>query len=230
MAAMELYVSLPRNEVALARAAADAGADAIKVHMNVEHAASGTVFGSYEAEHERIREIMAAVDCRVGLMPGADPAALPTAEQLTSLAESGLDFVNIYSHHMPLWFLDLPLRRIVALSSFDGMVETPYYSTRFFFPRGSQDNRIHLCEASIFPHEQYGQPFTFADYRRLRVLQDFVDVPLVVPTQKHITPGDAVWLKRTGTAGLIIGAIVTGSTVDSVGRATAAYRTAIDGA
>jgi hypothetical protein len=225
---MELYVSLPRNDVELARAAADAGADALKVHMNVHHTASGTRFGSYAEEHERIREIIAAVDCPVGLMPGADPAVLPEAAELESLAEAGLSFVNIYSHHMPLWFLDLPLRRIVALGSFDGFVETAYYASRFHYPKGSP-NRVSMVEASIAPHEDYGKPFTFADYRQLRILQEYVDVPLAVPTQKHITPDDARWLKRTGTAALIIGAIVAGSTAESLARATATYKAAITG-
>src|SRR5207237_10168995 len=122
---MELVVSLPRNDVELARAAEQAGAQALKVHMNVHHHASGTRFGSLADEHERVREIIAAVKVPVGLMPGADPAKLPTADELTSLASAGLNFLDIYTNHMPLWFLDLPLRLILALRSFDGFLEPP---------------------------------------------------------------------------------------------------------
>lgn len=225
---MELIVSLPGNDVELARAAADAGADALKVHMNVYHHASGVEFGSFSQEAPKIREILAAVKCPVGLMPGADPGALPTREELESLKPGGLDFIDIYAHHMPLWFVELPFRIIVALAEFDGFVEPAYYTTHFVWPPASQANRFAMCEASIFPHEQYGEPFTFHDYRRLRVLQEYVDVPLLVPTQKKITPDDAKWLKRTGTGGLMIGAVVTGLTAQSIAQATAAYRQAID--
>src|SRR6188508_1992560 len=117
---MELIVSLPRNDVELAKAAAESGAHAVKVHMNVRHDASGTGFGSYAEEHETVREIIKAVKIPVGLMPGADPANLPAQDELNSLAAAGLEFVDIYTHHMPLWFLELPLRLIVALGSFDG--------------------------------------------------------------------------------------------------------------
>ena len=227
---MELIVSLPRNDVALAKAAAGAGADALKVHMNVLHEASSTRFGSFAEEAPAVREILGAVKCAVGLMPGGAPDALPTREELLSLEPAGLNFLDIYAHNMPLWFIDLPYRLIVALSSFDGFVEPPYYTTHFHWPPESQRNRIAMCEASIFTHEEYGAPFTFADYRRLRVLQEYVDVPLVVPTQKAITPEDAQWLKRTGTGALMIGAVVTGLTAESIARATAEYRRAIDAA
>lgn len=225
---MQLIVSLPGNKVELARAAAEAGADALKVHMNVLHHASGIEFGSFAEEAPRVRDILAAVKCPVGLMPGADPALLPTRAELESLQPAGLDFIDIYAHHMPLWFVELPFRLIIALAHFDGFVEPPYYTTHFIWPPESQKNRFAMCEASIFPHEEYGEPFTFYDYRRLRVLQEYADVPILVPTQKHITPDDAKWLKRTGTGGLMIGAVVTGTTAESIAKATAEYRKAID--
>jgi hypothetical protein len=225
---MELIVSLPGNDVELARAAADAGADALKVHMNVFHHASGVEFGSFAQEAPKVRQILAAVKCPVGLMPGANASTLPSREELESLRPDGLDFLDIYAQHMPLWFVELPYRLIVALAEFDGFVEPAYYTTHFVWPPTSQVNRFAMCEASIFPHEQYGQPFTYYDYRRLRVLQEYVDVPLLVPTQKNITPDDAKWLRRTGTGGLMIGAVVTGNTPQSIAEATALYRKAID--
>jgi hypothetical protein len=224
---MELFVSLPENDLDLAQAAAQSGADAIKVHMNVSHEASGTHFGGFAEERERVERIIAAVDCPVGLMPGASFDKLPTREELESL--SGLAFLDIYTHHMPLWFLDLPHKLIVALREFDGFTEPPFYLTHMFYPPEANTNRIGMAEASIFSPEELGKPFTFHDYRRLRILQEYIDVPLVVPTQKFITPEDAVWLKRGGTGALMIGAVVTGRTADGIAAATAAYRRAIDG-
>lgn len=225
---MELIVSLPRNDIKLAKAAAAAGANGIKVHMNVEHNASKTSFGSFAEEADTVLKIIEAVDIPVGLMPGAAPDRLPTQGELEQLIDAGLNFVDIYTHHMPLWFIELPCKLIVAFNEFDGLTEPPYYTTHFYWPPDSPGNRIFMAEASIFPPEQYGTPFTYADLRRLRILQEYVDVPLLVPTQKHITPGDAVWLKRSGTGGLMIGAVVTGTDAGSISKATAAYRKAID--
>ena len=225
---MKLIVSLPRNEPQLAIAAANAGADAIKLHMNVEHRASGTRFGSYSEEIGVIREISSSVNCSVGLMPGADIASLPTKDEMLALHEAGIDFVDIYTQHMPLWFLDLPQKLIVAYDSFDGFVEPAFYMSHVYWPRGSNRNRIFMVEASIARPEDYGKPFSFHDARRLRILQEYVDAPLLVPTQKHITADDVRWLVRTGTGGLMIGAIVSGTTAESIGEATQRYRSAID--
>jgi hypothetical protein len=226
---MELFVSLPRNEVALAKAAAANGANAIKVHMNVEHRASGPGFGSFAEESKAVLEIIGAVDIPVGLMPGAGPEQLPSPAELTQLAKAGLDFVDIYTHHMPLWFIDLPLKLILAFHEFDGLTEPPYYCTHFPWPPESNRNRIYMAEASFMTPEDYGKPFTYADLRRLRIFQEYVDAPMLVPTQKRITPQDAVWLQRSGAGALMIGAVVTGQTAESVGTATAAYRAALDG-
>jgi hypothetical protein len=225
---MQLFVSLPENNLELARAAAEAGADALKVHMNVRHDASGTAFGTFTQEEAVVRSILGAVKVPVGLMPGADQSSLPTNEELTSLQRDGLDFIDIYAKHMPLRFIDLPLRLIPAFDHFDGLVEGVFYSTHLYWPPEANRNRIYMAEASIFPKEQYGQPFSYADYRRLRIFQEYSDVPLLVPTQKAITPDDAVWLKRTGSGALMIGAIVTGRTAESIATATTAYRRALD--
>jgi hypothetical protein len=225
---MDLIVSLPLNSVELARAAAGSGADALKVHMNVTHAASGTTFGTFGEEAAAVREIIKAAGIPVGLMPGADPRTLPTFDELKSLADDGLDFVDIYTHHMPLWFIDLPLKLVLAFSAFDGFVEPVYYTTHLYWPPEAGANRIWMAEGSIFSHEEYGQPFTYHDFRRLRILQEYVDVPLIVPTQKAITPADALWLKRTGTGALMIGAVVTGDSAESIAAATRRYREALD--
>ncbi|MCB1219753.1 MAG: hypothetical protein H7A35_11870 [Planctomycetales bacterium] len=225
---MKLIVSLPRNDIEMAKAAAASGADAIKLHMNVEHRASGTRFGSFSEERDTVRAICQAVDCEVGLMPGADIANLPTRAEMDALFEIGISFVDIYTQHMPLWFLELKQKLIVAFDSFDGFVEPAFFMSHVYWPRGANRNRIFMVEASITKPEDYGKPFSYHDARRLRILQEYVDAPLLVPTQKHISTDDTKWLVRVGTGGLMIGAIVAGSTAESIGEATAKYRKAID--
>jgi hypothetical protein len=227
---MLLIASLPRNDLDLAIAAAEAGADAVKLHMNVEHRASGTRFGGYAAEAPVVRRIIEALNIPVGLMPGAGVEQVPLKEELVHLCHAGLDFIDIYSHHMPTWFIDLPVKLVPALHSFDGLEAPPFYATHFYWPPGANRNRIWMCEASIMAPEDYGQPFSYADFRRLRMLQEYVDCPLIVPTQKKITPDDAQWLSRVGTGALMIGAVVTGTSIESYAKATREYRAAIDAA
>lgn len=225
---MELIVSLPRNDLALATAAAKAGADYLKLHMNVEHRASGTRFGTFDEEADVVRRIIQAVDCPVGLMPGADMATLPSNAELEQLASDGLYFLDAYTQHIPLRFLELSLKIIAAFDSFDGFIEPLYYQTHFTWPPGGNQNRIWMAEASICKPEEYGSAFSFKDLRRLRIMQEYFDCPLVVPTQKSITPEDAKWLKRAGAEALMIGAVVTGTTEASIAEATGQYRAAID--
>ena len=55
---LTLIVSLPKNDVEVARAAIKGGADVIKIHINVEHRASKTKFGSFDEEIEEINKII----------------------------------------------------------------------------------------------------------------------------------------------------------------------------
>ena len=96
-----LIVSLPENSVELARAAAEGGADALKVHTNVRHDASGTQFGSLAEERERLEGIL-AVGLPTGIVPGV-AASLPSRQDMAELARMGIDFFDLYVHDMPVW-------------------------------------------------------------------------------------------------------------------------------
>ena len=54
-----VITSLPRNELKLAEAALKGGAEAIKVHCNVYHRASGQVFGSYSENRGFLKSLIA---------------------------------------------------------------------------------------------------------------------------------------------------------------------------
>ena len=47
-----LVVSLPSNNLEMAKAALEGGAQAVKVHCNVWHRASGHTFGTYAENRE----------------------------------------------------------------------------------------------------------------------------------------------------------------------------------
>src|SRR5690606_12862086 len=84
-----LLVSLPQNDPALARAAMRGGAQGLKIHINVEHHASGTHFGSWSEEKERIAAILEeAKEAPVGIVPGGNPFASPA--EFAEMAQMGI--------------------------------------------------------------------------------------------------------------------------------------------
>lgn len=64
---LSLVVSLPENDIALARAAMEEGADALKVHYNVGHRASGNHFGPLDMYAEVFRAIRSEFGGPLGL-------------------------------------------------------------------------------------------------------------------------------------------------------------------
>ena len=67
---LAVLVSLPRNDAALAEEARDAGAQGLKIHVNVEHRASGNSFGTVEEERAALEGIL-GTGVPTGLVVGA---------------------------------------------------------------------------------------------------------------------------------------------------------------
>ena len=65
-----LIASLPGNRLDLAKAAVECGADVVKVHMNVQHRASGLHFGTFEEEKETLQEILSVAKGPCGIVAG----------------------------------------------------------------------------------------------------------------------------------------------------------------
>jgi hypothetical protein len=220
---MELIVSLPGNDLELAHAAAAGGADAVKVHMNAVHRASGLSFGSFKEEAPRIRRIIAECGVKVGLMPGQE--ILPSAGEILSLICEGLDFIDIYAHHLPASYFPLgeKARLIPAIDHNYGDNEVAALGRL----RWDGKPAVSMLEASIVPPDYYG---TRLNARDLAVYADIVGrcgVPVLVPTQKFIIPEDVPALAECGIKALMIGVIVTGPTPGGIEKVTAEFKSAI---
>lgn len=205
-----LIVSLPANSAALAQAAVEAGADALKVHINVRHEASGTVFGSLAEERENLEAIVAA-GLPTGIVPGAG-GSLPSPEEMRELEAMGVDFFDLYDHDMPLWLARWQgkMTRAIAVSE-----ATPLPVVADLAPLG-----FEMVEAAIIPHEGYGQRMSVADLMAYRRVREATKLPIIVPTQRAIQPDDVPALLAAGVNAIMIGAIVTGKEPESLGRAT----------
>lgn len=216
-----LLVSLPRNDAEMARAALEAGADGLKVHIGLEHFASGLSTGSLDQEEDALREIC-ALGAPVGIVPGVGEG-LATREEMLRLAEIGIDFFDLYATDMPAWMLrmdDCAMSVMVAFSATCrpwGLVESV-----------AAPARPEMIEASIMPHEAYGAPLTAADVSEYAEIAARADQPVIVPTQKAVRSEEVAVLQDAGVAAILIGAIVTGTETSSLADATARFREAVD--
>lgn len=218
--APKLLVSLPANDPELARAALDGGAQGLKVHLNITHAAAGVHFGTLAEEAPVLAQIV-ALGLPVGVVPG-DAAAMVSPEDFRRLAELGLDFADVYLGAMPAWMLAEPPLALMAAVGADDLPRPERLRSLADCPG------IRLVEASVIPHEGYGHPLSVAD------LCDYTTVvrqvgarPVIVPTQRRVLPEDLPALAATGIGGLLIGAIVTGKDAAGLAAATGRYRQAL---
>ncbi|MBI3893377.1 MAG: hypothetical protein HY303_17810 [Candidatus Wallbacteria bacterium] len=215
-----LIVSLPENSAELARAAIDEGANALKVHLNCLHRATGVKFGSFSQERRALDEISRlAHDSKVhlGVMAGAEKCA--SREELEILSGMGFEFFDVYTKDLPAHLLGIrSLRKVLAIGEHYDLEEV----------RALKDTGADALEASIIPPEGYGRALTAEDLLRYRVLVSTCKLPVIVPTQRKITLDDLPILRDTGVASLMIGAVVTGTTLDIFKRSVRMFRTALE--
>ncbi|QKY70222.1 hypothetical protein [Lentibacillus sp. CBA3610] len=204
-----LIVSLPSNNMETAKAAIAGGADALKVHLNVEHRASGNTFGSLKENLGFFEELVKEFYGPVGIVPGGSLENIHEAE-LKELEKIGFHYYSVYLKHMPSFMLDLELEKTVAGDS--------TYSIETL--RSMNTSSIDAFEASIIPGEEYGSALIFEDLLKYQSIVNALDIPVIVPSQRKITQSDIPHLVNTGVKALMIGAVVTGHYAESIESAT----------
>lgn len=214
-----LVVSLPENSAEMAKAAIDEGATALKLHLNCHHRASGTKFGSFSQERHNLDDIARVARdarCHLGIMAGAERCA--SREELEILSGMGFEFFDIYARDLPGHLLGFrSLRKVVAFGEDYDLEEV----------RALKDMGVDALEASIIPPEGYGMQLTAADLLKYRSIVNACKLPVIVPTQRKVTLDDLPLLRDTGVSSLMIGAVVTGSTVEGLRRAVRMFHTAL---
>lgn len=206
--AFPIAVSLPRHDMALAEAARDAGADALKLHLNAYHRASGTTFGSFEEEWPFI-EAVASLGLPLLVMAGQE--TVPSAGEMEALAELGFEGFNVYFAHMQPHLLACRLRPMPAMA--DTSTEADLAAMNAL--PGA------IIEASIVPFSAYGTPLDEADLDAYRAIAQKSAAPVVAPSQKRFVPRDMARLREAGVAGALLGVVVTGDTPDGLHDAVA---------
>ncbi|WIJ26939.1 hypothetical protein [Devosia sp. RR2S18] len=194
-----VIVSLARHDLDLAKAALDAGAYALKTHLNAYHRATGTTFGSFAEERPFFGQL-AKLGCPLLVMAGQE--TVPTAEEMDALHNLGFEGFNVYADHLQPHLLQSKLRPMPALSD----ASTPKDAKKLASLPGC------ILEASISPFTRYRSAMTDADLSRYQEIVRAVDVPVIVPSQLMLTPEDGRRLQQIGVAAPLLGAIVTGDT------------------
>jgi hypothetical protein len=200
---LPVIVSLACHDMALAEAAREAGAAALKLHLNAYHRASGTTFGGLNQERGFFRET-ATLGLPLLVMAGQEE--VPTPEEMDELAELGVEGFNVYLDHLKPHLLASRLRPMPALSS---------ESTGADLDRARAIPGAWI-EASVTPFAAYGQPLDAGDLGRYRSIAAAAGVPVIAPSQKHFAPADVALLQDAGIAALLLGVIVTGTTPTSL--------------
>jgi len=212
-----LVISLPANDAGLARAAWQEGVDAVKVHLNVEHRASGTSFGSFAQERDVLAQIIAEAKGPCGVVPGVGLAAVSTDYQ--NVIDAGYNFVSLYAHDMPVALAQTA--SVTKMVAFDNSYDMAYLQ---YLERAGAD----VFEASVMAPETYGDRISVRELLMYARICDNTNLPVLVPTQRNVMPCEVASLAACGVKATMIGAIVTGREEDSIRRAVTEFRNAID--
>ncbi len=214
---LSLIVSLPDNSLEFAMAAQRGGADALKVHCNIKHKASGVSFGSLWEEQAKLASILNETKIPVGIVPGADKK--PSKEEMQEIINMGFDYFDMYLEHIPEYLDNLSgITRIAAIDSKNTMDKIAEMKERNF----------EAVEAAIIPNLGYGQNLTIGDLQYYISIAIASSLPVIVPTQRKITVDEVPIIADTGVKALMIGAIVTGKTASQIEAVTREFRLAID--
>ncbi|MGF9700187.1 hypothetical protein [Paenibacillus sp. MABNR03] len=215
---MLLVVSLPANDTALAKAAIEEGADALKVHYNVGHRASGNHFGPLDEYIDTFREIRSQFTGPLGVVPSGSIDGT-RQEDVGKLSGLGFDFYSIYAHHLPSFMLgELGLDKTFAINE--------HYDPSLI--REAAHYGFTALEASIVPGEEYGTPLSFSDVLRYRRLVMQAQLPVLIPSQRRLVQEDVRVLHDTGIKAIMLGAVVTGKTEEELRKAVNGFRNAMD--
>lgn len=213
---MILIVSLPDNDPNLAREAFLHGADAVKVHVGIDHRASGTLYGPYPDYAPIFEEMLSAATGPMGIVPGG--SLQQVEENLDAVARSGFSFISVYAQNAPSSVLKAPQSLMLSCG-----VSTPPEESAHYKTCGAS-----VMEASIIKGERYGERLSLQDLAQYRHLAKLSSLPMIVPTQLAISPDEIPLLFEAGVRGLMIGAIVTGKDLPAFSSAVLRYRKAID--
>ncbi len=206
-----LIVSLPENSIDYAKAAMDAGADAVKLHVNVTHRATQTEHASWATLRDKVKQIYSELGCCMGMVPGTTTMA--NEHEINEMIDCGISLFDAYADFAPLYLLKARATVMIALN----------HTSSLNMAKELAAIGADCVEVSIVSPEHYREPLTVTDLIHYRQILGETTLPAFVPTEKHILPDEIAPLFDLGFRGLIIGPVVTGVDMDTFGGVIRTY-------
>lgn len=218
MKKMTLIVSLPNNKMELVRAAQEAGADGIKFHIQVDHRASGNKFLSLNDYKELFKQARQEFKGAMGLVLG-DKIEEVSAVDLNEVKELGFDYYSLYAGHIASSLINQDLiEKTFAIGdsfSIDHLGDCSAFG-------------FEALEVSTVSKEDYGKPLDLSDLLLYRAYADRTSVPIIIPSQKKLVVEDVRTIHQAGAKAIMLGAVVTQDSPESLYQAVSDFRKAID--
>lgn len=228
-----LIVSLAANDPELARAAEEAGADAVKLHLNTVHEITGSRFGSWAEEKEGILAVLKAVHLPVGVVPGQRDMMTDRCS-FEGMAAAGVDFIDAPWSALPAAVLTRNLQEgrpaiMAALSYADLVVDQANASLTPsplppLLPSLTRLPGVDMLEAAVAAPGEVGRPLTAATLVRYAQVCQKSRLPVFVPSQAVVSPQDLRLLAAVGVAGVLLGPLVIGRTASEISRQLPRFR------
>jgi len=214
-----LVVSLVQNSLEAALAEQEAGADGLKLHINLNHTQSGGKTGTLAEEKERLQAILERVSISVGL---SSPHAL-SRRQIEEVKSLGFDFVNFYASDLLASSLDIP--------GIDKWVAIQPQFTLGMIQAVVKLSNVSAIEIAFLPSGTYRAPLTVEDLARIYVITQAARAegkPTLLPTDRFLSPQDVGPLFEVGVKNIMIGVAVTGLAPSGIAQATKTFRQTMD--
>lgn len=201
-----IIVSLPENKIEFAKAAVEAGVDAIKFHINVQHFASGNSFGPIEEYTDFVQQVRYFFDGPIGVVLG-DSIETVSQTDYAKLKDLSIQYFSLYSHHVDqLALTQTKLEKTVAINAAFPLKQL---QTLEQFP-------LTALELSIIAQQHYGEHIHLDDLVRYQAIRQQTKLPLIIPSQKKLTKQNIEWLQKIGMNAVMLGAVCIGKDVNSI--------------
>jgi hypothetical protein len=189
-----MIADLPRNSTALASQAEEAGVDALILNIDGEEGSRASQFGSYDLHDTYINDVISTVSVPCGILIGG--AKVLTEEYWERIMSSQFTFVEMFAHQMPLFVLgDDRVKKVAAIA-------TGYILEQV--KQISQMEGVAAIDVATVPNQARGSPFTVLDCATLGVVGALSSRPMLLRTQKRMTPSDVSRVLALGARGFVI--------------------------
>jgi hypothetical protein len=216
-----LIASLINNSIESAKAAIEAGADGLKLHLNFDHRPSGARTGSFEEEQEQLLSILELSEVPVGIVPR--PGFVSNPAEIERYRDLRFDFVDFYGRNVS--------PSVLAVKGISKWIAAELHYSPAMISELATMHQIDVIEGAFLTNGEYGQRLSVEDIVRLKIIADMVkrhDKPFVLPTDRRLFPEDVPSLIEAGVSNLMIGVAVTGVEPKGIFEGISAFRTALD--